>query len=104
LGGQFDLDDKFESAAASKYTPQEIEEKSRQKAIRGLFRVIGLILVNFDFFYTQISRRIVYDVSVQECDISFPKQSISDLLHKWRIANYALIVKSWQNISLSLLD
>ncbi|CAB3983425.1 CWF19 2 [Paramuricea clavata] len=34
LGGQFDLDDKFESAAASKYTPEELEEKSRQKAIR----------------------------------------------------------------------
>ena len=34
LGGQFDLDDKFESAAASKYTPEEIEEKSRQRAIR----------------------------------------------------------------------
>lgn len=28
------MDDKFESAAASKYTPEELEEKSRQKAIR----------------------------------------------------------------------
>ncbi|XP_028400015.1 CWF19-like protein 2 [Dendronephthya gigantea] len=34
LGGQFDLDDKFESAAASKYTSEELEEKSKQKAIR----------------------------------------------------------------------
>lgn len=30
------MDDKFESAAASKYTPEELQEKSRQKAIRGL--------------------------------------------------------------------
>lgn len=31
------MDDKFESAAASKYTSEELEEKSKQKAIRGLF-------------------------------------------------------------------